>query len=52
MPNENGIDEANWRDYVTTVRAIEEKTGYDLLSNLQRNVQDAVETRVDPRSSQ
>lgn len=50
MPNDNGIDEANWREYVTTVRAIEQKNGYDLLSNLPKNVQDAVETRIDPRS--
>lgn len=50
MPNENGILNANWRDFTVTVRSIEEKTGYDLLSNLPRKLQDVLETRTDPRS--
>lgn len=50
MPNENGIETRNWREFSVTVRSIEEKTGYDLLSNLPRKLQDQLETRVDPRS--
>jgi len=50
MPNENGILARNWRDFTVTVRSIEEKTGYDLLSNLPRKLQDVLETRTDPRS--
>ena len=50
MPNENGIIDRNWREFTVTVRSIEEKTGYDLLSNLPRKLQDALETKVDPRS--
>jgi endonuclease G len=50
MPNDNGIETRNWRDFTVTVRSIEEKTGYDLLSNLSRKLQDVLETRTDPRS--
>ena len=50
MPNDNGILARNWREFTVTVRSIEEKTGYDLLSNLPRKVQDVLETRGDPRN--
>lgn len=50
MPNAGGIDSRNWREFSVTVRSIEEKTGYDLLSSLPRKLQDQLETRVDPRS--
>ena len=49
MPNISGIKEKNWRDYKTTVRQIEQKTGYNFLSNLPKNIQDALETKVDSR---
>jgi endonuclease G, mitochondrial len=47
MPNVNGIGERNWKDYKTTVRQIEQKTGYNFLSNIPQNVQDEIETKVD-----
>jgi len=50
MPNDPAIETRNWRDFTVTVRSIEEKTGYDLLSNLPRKLQDSLETKVDPRS--
>lgn len=50
MPNEKGILNRNWREFSVTVRSIEEKTGYDFLSALPRKLQDALETKVDPRS--
>jgi endonuclease G, mitochondrial len=50
MPNEAGILNKNWREYAVTVRSIEQKTGYDLLSNLPKKIQDALETKVDPQS--
>jgi endonuclease G len=50
MPNDNAIETRNWRDFTVTVRSIEEKTGYDLLSNLPRKLQDALETKADPRN--
>lgn len=49
MPNVSGIKEKNWREYKTTVRSIEQKTGYNFLSNLPKNVQDALETKIDSR---
>jgi endonuclease G len=47
MPNVKGILNADWQIYRTTTRAIEQSTGYNLLSNLPQNVQDALETKID-----
>jgi len=47
MPNVNGIKNADWQVYRTTVRAIEKATGYNLLANLPPNVQEALETKTD-----
>lgn len=47
MPNVNGIKNADWQLYRTSVRQIEQKTGYNFLSNLPQNIQDALETKVD-----
>lgn len=41
-PNDNSID-PNWQQYVCTVRDIEKNTGYNLLSNLPKAVQDSIE---------
>ncbi|UOQ67879.1 DNA/RNA non-specific endonuclease [Hymenobacter volaticus] len=46
MPNINDIN-PNWGTYRTTVDAIEAATGYDLLSNLPIEVQNAIESKVD-----
>ncbi|CAM3655405.1 DNA/RNA non-specific endonuclease [Mucilaginibacter galii] len=45
-PNNNGI-KPNWTNYLCTVRDIEKATGYNLLSKLPKQVQDAIETRKD-----
>jgi len=45
-PNINSIN-ADWTRYITTVRAIEQATGYNLLSALPQSVQDVVETGRD-----
>ncbi|MBK9215013.1 MAG: DNA/RNA non-specific endonuclease [Chloracidobacterium sp.] len=45
MPNENGIADVLWQNYITTVRDIELRTGLDLFSNLPKELQDRVETR-------
>ena len=42
-PNDNSIN-PNWMQYICTVRDIEKNTGYNLLSNLPKAVQDAIET--------
>lgn len=47
MPNVKGILNADWQVYRTSVRQIEQATGYNLLSNLPQNVQDIIETKVD-----
>jgi endonuclease G len=45
-PNINTIN-TDWKQYRVTVRDIETATGYNLLSSLPQNVQDAVETKKD-----
>ena len=47
MPNIKGIAKDDWRKYKTTVRSIEQKTGYNLLANLPTNLQEILETRID-----
>jgi endonuclease G len=47
MPNVKGIKNADWQVYRTTVRDIEQKTGYNFFSNLPQNLQDALETKTD-----
>jgi len=45
-PNINTIG-TDWKNYRVSVRDIEKATGYDLLSQLPKTVQDAIETKVD-----
>jgi endonuclease G, mitochondrial len=45
VPNQQGIKEAKWQQFRTTVRALEQRTGYDFLSNLPAEVQEALETQ-------
>jgi endonuclease G len=47
MPNTDAVADDNWQKYLTTVRALEQKTGYNFLSALPQDVQDAIETRPD-----
>ncbi len=49
MPNIDGIKDVGWREYRTTVRAIESKTGLDLFSSLPRELQEILENRIDVR---
>ncbi|WP_228492044.1 DNA/RNA non-specific endonuclease [Prolixibacter sp. NT017] len=44
-PNTNNID-ADWTQYIVTVRDIEKATGYNFLSELPQSVQDAIETKT------
>jgi endonuclease G len=46
VPNTLSVS-GNWRNFRVTAREIEAQTGLDFLSDLPREVQDAVETRVD-----
>ncbi|UYZ62657.1 DNA/RNA non-specific endonuclease [Hymenobacter weizhouensis] len=45
-PNDNSLN-SSWGTYRTTVDAIEQATGYDLLSAVSSSVQSVVEARVD-----
>ena len=47
MPNADGIRDKRWNNFKTTVRALEQKTGYDFLSALPPAEQDRLETIVD-----
>jgi endonuclease G len=50
MPNRDGLEHAKWQTYATTIRDIENKTGYDFLNYLPKDVQDGLENRVELRS--
>lgn len=49
LPNSltKGLRDDDWRTYRTTVRKIEAATGYNLLSNVPKSIQNAIENRVD-----
>jgi endonuclease G, mitochondrial len=47
-PNTNNIN-SDWRNFRTTVDAIEAATGYDLLSKIPVNVQAVLEAQTDNR---
>ena len=49
MPNIDGIEAKNWRDYKTTVRQIEQKTGFNFLNTLPADVQNSLKSKVDSR---
>jgi endonuclease G, mitochondrial len=51
MPNDNGLS-SSWGTYRTSVDAIEQATGYDLLSAVKASVQNAVEAQVDAGPTQ
>jgi endonuclease G, mitochondrial len=45
MPNIQGIRNDKWDKYKTTIRRIENSTGYNFLSNLKQELQDKLELR-------
>ena len=47
MPNQNGIKNIYWQKFRVPVREIEQKTGYNFFSDMPRDLQDRLETRVD-----
>lgn len=46
MPNEAGVGEHEWRDFVTSVDETEKTTGYDLLSRVADDLERRIEARV------
>ena len=47
MPNTQGISQDAWTKYATTVRDIEQKTGYHFLTDLPQDIQDALKSKKD-----
>jgi endonuclease G len=47
MPNVQGIALDPWQKYLTTVRDLEQKTGYDFFPGLPQDVKNALETKRD-----
>ena len=49
MPNDESVS-SRWRTYLTTVDAIEEKTGYDFLSSVSKKIQKEIESKIDDQN--
>jgi endonuclease G, mitochondrial len=47
MPNKQGIQANDWRNYRASVDQIETLTGYDLLTQIPQPIQEAIEAKVD-----
>jgi endonuclease G, mitochondrial len=47
MPNKQGIQGTDWRDYRASVDQIESLTGYDLLNQIPPPIQEAIEAKID-----
>jgi endonuclease G, mitochondrial len=45
MPNREAMEDENWRRYVTNIRVIETKTGYNFFAALAADLQETIETR-------
>jgi endonuclease G len=52
MPNNENIGHNRWQDFLTSIRSIEQKTGYNFLSVLPQDMQDILENRVDRSNSE
>jgi endonuclease G, mitochondrial len=47
MPNTLGIKTSSYKEYLTTVDELEKLTGYDFLSDVPKEIQDAIEAKRD-----
>jgi endonuclease G len=45
MPNEAGVGQRPWTEYVTTIDAVEAATGYDLFARVPDDVESVIESR-------
>ena len=48
MPNAPHVKQNKWQEYITSIDAIEEKTGYDFFSNLNKDIQYLIEYKITP----
>jgi endonuclease G len=46
MPNERGVGEHPWTDFLTSVDAVEQATGYDFLDAVPERLQRVIEART------
>ena len=46
IPNNNKVARTDWTDYIVSVDDIEQKTGYDFFSVLDKNIQGKIEQKV------
>lgn len=51
IPNEPSAADKPWQAYLTSVDALEKRTGYDFLSNVPADIQRIIEARIDGRNS-
>lgn len=47
IPNQVGIQANSYKNYLTTVKELEELTGYNFLSDVPKQIQDVIEARKD-----
>ncbi|MEZ0483872.1 DNA/RNA non-specific endonuclease [Fibrella aquatica] len=52
MPNTNATGDAKWSDYRVSIDQIEQRTGYNLLSNVPTAIQQVIEATVDQTAIQ
>lgn len=51
MPNKQGIRNNDWKNYLTTVDAVESLTGYDFFSNVSDDVENSIEAGINGANS-
>jgi endonuclease G len=49
-PNDQSTVNADWKQYLTTVRSIEAAAGVNIMSNVSQSIQDVIEARTDSGS--
>lgn len=49
-PNDQSTVNADWKQYLTTVRSIETAAGVNIMSNVSQSIQDVIEARTDSGS--
>lgn len=47
MPNAKGIENDGWEKYRTTIREIEQRTGWNFFATMPQAIQDSIETRME-----
>ena len=48
LPNDDTTEGKHWRAYATSIRAVEQTSGYDFFSAVPSSIQDAIEVAHTP----